>query len=85
MKGKTALALAAALAGCLFCAESVQASPAETDAASVLAEYEAYYERFMSIENRDGIEDGGFRVVEDQIFALEPEEEDSILMVPAFD
>lgn len=75
----------AALIGSLLFTETVQAAPAETEGASVSAEYEAYYERLMAIENQDGIADGGFRVVEDQIFALEPEEEDSILMVPAFD
>ncbi len=75
----------AALVGCLLLSETVQASPAETDESSVLAEYEAYYDRLLSVENRDGIADGGFLVVEDQIFPLEPEEEDSILMVPAFD
>lgn len=74
-----------ALAWSLFFTKKVQASPADTDETSVLDEYEAYYGRFMSIENRDGIADGGFRVVEDQIFALEPDEEDSVLMVPAFD
>lgn len=79
------LAMAAVLVWGLFSVETVQASPAETGGDSVLTEYEDYYNRFMSIENRDGIADGGFRVVEDQIFALEPDEEDSILMVPAFD
>ena len=69
----------------LFFTKMVQASPAETGEVSVQAEYEAYYDRFQSIENRDRIADGGFHVVEDQIFALEPDEEDSILMVPAFD
>ena len=51
----------------------------------MLAEYEDYYDRFMSIENRGGIAGGGFRVVEDQIFPLDPDNEDSTLMVPAFD
>ena len=63
----------------------MQAAPANTDETSVLAEYEDYYDRFMSIENRGGIAGGGFRVVEDQIFPLDPDNEDSILMVPAFD
>lgn len=85
-RGRRGSALAlAALTGCLFFAGTVQASPAEPDEASVLAEYEAYYDRLMSIENQDGIADGGFRVVEDQIFALEPDDEESLLMVPAFD
>lgn len=74
-----------ALVGCLLLPETVQASPAETGETSVQAEYEAYYDRLMAIENRDGIADGGFLVVEDQIFALEPDAEDSVLMVPAFD
>lgn len=74
-----------ALIGCLFFAEPVQASPTEPDETSVQAEYEAYYNRLMSIENQDGIAEGGFRVVENQIFALEPDDEDSLLMVPAFD
>lgn len=78
-------ALAAVSLLCLLSAEVVQASPTEADETSVQAEYEAYYDRLMAIENRDGIADGGFRVVEDQIFALEPDEEDSVLMVPAFD
>ena len=73
------------LAGWLFFSAAAQAASPETDESSVLAEYEAYYDRFMSIGNRDGIADGGFLVVEDQIFPLEPDEEDSILMVPAFD
>jgi len=80
-----ALVLAAVLVWRLFPAEVVQASPTEEYDGAVRAEYEAYYDRLMSIENRGGIYDGGFRVVEDQIFALEPDEEDSILMVPAFD
>lgn len=85
-RGRRGSALAlAALTGCLFFAGTVQASPAEPDETSVLAEYEAYYDRLMSIENQDGIADGGFRVVEDQIFALEPDDEESLLMVPAFD
>ena len=85
-RGRRGSALAlAALIGCLFFAGTVQASPAEPDETSVLAEYEAYYDRLMSIENQDGIADGGFRVVEDQIFALEPDDEESLLMVPAFD
>lgn len=83
-KYKNALA-PALLLGCLFFVQTVQAAPAGTGDSSVLAEYEAYYDRLFSIENRDQIADGGFRVVEDQIFALEPDEEDSILMIPAFD
>lgn len=79
------LLILTALIGSLFSEKKVQAAPADMGETSVLAEYEAYYDRFMSIENRDGIADAGFRVVEDQIFALEPDEEDSILMVPAFD
>ncbi len=81
---KGALVLAALAWGLLF-AERVQASPAEADGTSVSAEYQAYYDRLMSIENRDGIADGGFLVVEDQIFALEADEEDSPLVVPAYD
>lgn len=77
--------LAAVLIRCLSCAEVVQASPGETGGVSVLEEYEAYYDRFQAIENQSGLADGGFLVVEDQIFPLEPDEEDSILMVPAFD
>lgn len=74
------------LIGCLLFTELVvQAAPANADETSVLSEYEAYYDRFMSIEDRDGIADGGFQVVEDQIFPLQPDEEDSILVVPAFD
>ena len=68
-----------ALSCCLFWGEIVQAAPTETDDASVTAEYEAYYDRLMSIENREGIAGGGFKVVEDQIFALEPDEEESML------
>lgn len=84
-KCASVFALAAVLIRCLFFAETVQASPIEAEDTSVLAEYEAYYDRLLSVENRDGIAAGGFFVVEDQIFPLEPEEEDSILMVPAFD
>lgn len=81
----SAFVLTAVLTWCLFSAKTVQASPIETGDSSVQTEYEDYYDRFMSIENRDGIAaGGGFLVVEDQIFPLEPEE-DSILMVPAFD
>lgn len=76
--------LAAVLIRCLSFAEVVQASPIEAGGASVLEAYEAYYDRFQAIENRNGIAGGGFRVVEDQIFPLELDEEDSILMVPAF-
>lgn len=79
-----AFVLAAVLIRCLSFAEVVQASPIEAGGASVLEAYEAYYDRFQAIENRNGIAGGGFRVVEDQIFPLEPDEEDSILMVPAF-
>ncbi len=75
----------AALIGLLFFPAAAQAAPERTDEASVLAEYEAYYDRLLSVKDRDGIADGGFLVVEDQIFALEPDEEDSLLMVPAFD
>ena len=74
-----------ALAGWLFFPAAVQAAPEKTDETSVQAEYEAYYDRFLSIENRDGIAGGGFLVVEDQIFPLDPDDEESILMVPAFD
>lgn len=77
--------LAAVLVWGLLFAGEVQASPSEEDGGAVRAEYEAYYERLMSIEDQNGIANGGFRVVEDQIFALEPDEEESILMVPAFD
>ncbi len=69
----------------LFMELIVQAAPTEAKETSVLAEYEAYYDRLMSIENRDGIADGGFLVVEDQIFPLNPDEEDGLLLVPAFD
>lgn len=81
----TALALAAGLVCWLvpFC--TVLAAPETEDEGVVLAEYEEYYERLMSIEDQSGIGESGFRVVEDQIFALEPDNEDSILMVPAFD
>lgn len=82
---RSAVALAAVLTWCLFSVKTVQAAPIGTDDTSVLAEYEAYYERFLSIENRDGIADGGFLVVEDQIFPLDPDDENSNLMVPAFD
>ena len=81
----TALALAAILVCSLFPYSTAEASPEKTGEEAVLAEYEEYYERLMSIENQSGIGENGFRVVEDQIFALEPDEEDSILMVPAFD
>lgn len=74
-----------ALACCLLFAETAQASSVEPDGDLVQAEYEAYYDRLLSIENRDGIADGGFQVVEDQIFALEPDNEDSPLIIPAFD
>lgn len=80
-----ALASAAMICCLLFTGLVVQAEPANTDETSVLAEYEDYYDRFMSIENRGGIADGGFQVVEDQIFPLNPDDEGSILMVPAFD
>ena len=69
----------------LFMELVVQAAPTEAKETSVLTEYEAYYDRLMSIENRDGIADGGFLVVEDQIFPLNPDEEDGLLLVPAFD
>lgn len=81
----SALALTAVLIWCLFFVETVQAAPAKTGDMSVLDEYETYQERLMSIENRNGIADGGFLVVEDQIFPLDPDDEESILMVPAFD
>lgn len=81
----TVFVLPIILVCCLLWPGSVQAAPTETDDGAVLAEYEAYYDRLMSIEDRSGIADGGFRVVEDQIFALDPDDEDSILMVPAFD
>lgn len=80
-----ALASAAMICCLLFTGLVVQAAPENTDETSVLAEYEDYYDRFMSIENRGGIADGGFQVVEDQIFPLNPDDEGSILMVPAFD
>lgn len=75
----------AALIGWLFFPAAAQAAPEKAEETSVQAEYEAYYERFLSIENRDGIADGGFLVVEDQIFPLDPDDEESHLMVPAFD
>ncbi len=81
----TTLALTAALCCCLFPKRPVLASLEKTDDEAVLAEYEEYCDRLLSIQDQSGIEEGGFRVVEDQIFALEPDEEDSILMVPAFD
>lgn len=82
---RTALALTAVLVWCLFPARTACASSEKTDDGDVLAEYEEYCDRLLSIQDQSGIEEGGFRVVEDQIFALEPDEEDSILMVPAFD
>ena len=82
---KTALALTAVLCCCLFPAGIVLASSEKPDDGAVLAEYEEYCDRLLSIQDQSGIEEGGFRVVEDQIFALEPDEEDSILMIPAFD
>ncbi len=81
----TAFVLPIILVCCLLWPGSVQAAPTEAEDGAVLAEYEAYYDRLMSIEDRSGIADGGFRVVEDQIFALDPDDENSILMVPAFD
>lgn len=82
----TALTAAAVFFCSLFCVCRVQAvSEQEIDDEVVLAEYEEYQSRLMAIEDRSGIEAGGFRVVEDQIFALEPEEEDGIVMIPAFD
>ena len=77
--------LAAVLVWWLFCVRLLQAAPQKGSDTAVLAEYEAYHRRLMEIEDQGGIEEGGFRVVEDQIFALEPDEEDSVLMVPAFD
>lgn len=82
---RIAFVLPMALVCCLLPSRTVNASPAEGNDEAVLAEYEAYYDRLMSIEDQSGIADSGFRVVEDQIFALEPDEEDSILVVPAFD
>lgn len=81
----TALALAVILMCVVFSPETVQAVPEYVDDEAVSAEYEEYCSRLMSIQDQSGIEEAGFRVVEDQIFALEPDEEDSILMVPAFD
>ena len=75
----------AALVWCLLCMETVQASPAGESESSVQEEYETYVDRFMSIESRDGIAGGGFRVVEDQVFALEPDAAEGVSMVPAFD
>ncbi len=79
----TAFALAAL--ACWFVPGTALAAPEENGDEAVLAEYEEYCDRLMSIQDQGGIEDGGFRVVEDQIFALEPDAEDSIMMVPAFD
>lgn len=81
----TALALAGILICGVFSSGTVQAAPENMGDEAVSAEYEAYCSRLMSIQDQSGIEEAGFRVVEDQIFALEPDEEDSILMVPAFD
>lgn len=82
---RTTLVLPVMLVCCLLLSGIAQAAPTETEDGAVLAEYEAYYDRLMSIEDRSGIADGGFRVVEDQIFALDPDDENSALMVPAFD
>lgn len=82
---RTVFALAAVLACWLFSFQAAQASSQQMEDEAVRAEYEAYYERLMNIEDRSGIAEGGFRVVEDQIFALEPDVEDSVLLVPAFD
>lgn len=85
-RGYRSAAAFAVLIGWLLCSTAAQAAPEKTDEASVLTEYEDYYDRFLSIENRDEIAaGGGFLVVEDQIFPLDPDDEDSILMVPAFD
>ena len=82
---RIAFVLFMALLCCPLLAYTVQAAPTEAENGTVLGAYEAYYERLMSIPDRDGIEACGFRVVEDQIFALYPDEEDSLFMVPAFD
>ncbi len=83
--GYMSVSVLAAFVWCLLCIETVQASPAGAAGNTVLEEYETYVNRFMSIESRDGIADGGFRVVEDQVFSLEPDAVDGDLMVPAFD
>lgn len=49
-----ALALAAVLACCLFPARTVHASPEKMDDGTVLAEYEEYCDRLMSIQDQSG-------------------------------
>lgn len=82
---RIALALMAGLLCCLFPARTVSASSENIYDGAVLAEYEEYCDRLLSIQDQSGIEECGFRVVEDQIFPLDPDDEDSILLVPAFD
>lgn len=69
------------------------AAQADDSGADVLAQYEEYCGRLAAIEDRADISENGFVVVEDQIFPINPEnededeeeKEDSIIMIPAFD
>lgn len=55
----------------------------ETD--TVRAQYEEYCARLASIEYKEDIGKNGFTVVEGEIFPIDPDEEDSVWMIPAFE
>lgn len=55
------------------------------DGKSVRERYEEYCSRLESIEDRDDIAKNGFSAVEGEIFPIDPDDEDSIWMIPAFE
>lgn len=57
----------------------------EPDEKSVAMQYEEYHRRLAAIKYKLDISDNGFSIVEDQIFPIEPDKEDSVYMIPAFD
>lgn len=62
-----------------------QVNATESEKENVRAQYEEYHSRLASIKYEADISDNGFSIVEDQIFPIEPDDEDSIYMIPAFD
>ncbi len=57
----------------------------DKDQENVRRQYEEYVSRFETIQHKDDLADSGFTIVEDQVFLIDPDNENSVCMVPAFD
>ena len=76
------LCLSVILCGKVYGAEKQEE---ENKLQELLVQYEDYRQRFEQIENRENIEENGFRIIEEQIFPIETESFGIVSLIPAIE